>query len=132
MRPIWKAGTCLLLVPLVASCASAAVDTAPPAGVEEDARRFMAGYAADLLSHNTDAIVARYCRRGTYVVLPGDWKMQQHDSIARLYREAWQGPVAWGAGATAAEPKDPGARYVRLALALDAATQGGYVFAYRR
>jgi pimeloyl-ACP methyl ester carboxylesterase len=35
------------------------------------------------------------------------------------------------AGASAAEPGDPGARYVRLALALDAATQGGYVFAYR-
>jgi hypothetical protein len=51
MRPIW-AGTCLLLVPL-ASCASAAADTASPAGVEEDVRRFMAGYAADLLSHNT-------------------------------------------------------------------------------
>jgi hypothetical protein len=33
-------------------------------------------------------------------------------------------------GASAAEPRDPGARYVRLALALDAATQGGYVFAY--
>jgi hypothetical protein len=32
-------------------------------------------------------------------------------------------------GASAAEPGDPGARYVRLALALDAATQG--VFAYR-
>jgi hypothetical protein len=33
--------------------------------------------------------------------------------------------------ASAAEPGDPGARYVRLALALDAATQGSYVFAYR-
>jgi hypothetical protein len=31
---------------------------------------------------------------------------------------------------TASVPRDPGARYVRLALALDAATDGGYVFAY--
>ena len=34
-------------------------------------------------------------------------------------------------GAAACAPRDPGARYVRLALALDAATDGGYVFAYR-
>lgn len=30
-----------------------------------------------------------------------------------------------------ASPPDPGTRYVRLALALDAATDGGYVFSYR-
>jgi hypothetical protein len=39
--------------------------------------------------------------------------------------------VAWLGGSIAADPEDPGARYVRLALALDAATDGGYVFAYR-
>lgn len=37
------------------------------------------------------------------------------------------GPI----GVAAAAPQDPGARYVQLALALDAATQGSYVFAYR-
>jgi hypothetical protein len=95
MRTIWKAGTRLLLVPLVTSCAAAAVSTPTPAAVEEEARRFMAGYAADLLSHDADAIVARYSRRGTYVVFPGDRKMQSHDSIARLYPEGWQGPEAF-------------------------------------
>jgi hypothetical protein len=34
-------------------------------------------------------------------------------------------------GLRASAPDDPGARYVRLALALDVATNGGYVFAYR-
>lgn len=39
--------------------------------------------------------------------------------------------VLLGASATAAHAQsDPGARYVRLALALDVATDGGYVFAY--
>lgn len=40
-------------------------------------------------------------------------------------------PDAGGAGAIGSAPDDPGVRYVRLALALDAATQGGYVFSYR-
>lgn len=95
MRSIRKAGTCLLLTLLIASCASATAIDAGPASVEEEARRFMAGYAADLLSHDPEVIAARYSRRGTYVVFPGDWKLQPHDSIARMYREGWQGPESF-------------------------------------
>jgi hypothetical protein len=39
--------------------------------------------------------------------------------------------LSGASGVSASAPRDPGARYVRLALALDAATGGGYVFAYR-
>jgi hypothetical protein len=39
--------------------------------------------------------------------------------------------MAAGACATAADSRDPGARYVELALSLDAATEGGYVLTYR-
>ncbi|HUE77152.1 MAG TPA: hypothetical protein VMM83_04355, partial [Longimicrobiales bacterium] len=95
MRPIWKAVLCSLLVPFTTSCATAEVDTPGPAAVEEEARRFMAGYAADLLSHDPDAIVARYSRRGAHVVFPGDWKLEPHDSIARMYGQGWQGPAAF-------------------------------------
>lgn len=44
---------------------------------------------------NPDAIAARYSQRGTYVVFPGDWNLQLHDSIARMYREKWRGPEAF-------------------------------------
>jgi hypothetical protein len=64
--------------------------------VEQEARRFMAGYANDLLSQNPDAIAARYSQRGTFKVFPGDWNLQPHDSITRMYREEWQGPEAFG------------------------------------
>jgi hypothetical protein len=93
MRPIWKAGTRLLLVPLVTNCAAAAVSTPTPASVEEEARRFMAAYAADLLSHDPDAIAARYSRRGAYLVLPGSRTLASYDSILSDYRAAaGQGP----------------------------------------
>lgn len=95
MRPIWKAAGCMLLMPLITSCASAAVGTASPAAVEEEAREFMAGYAADLVSHDPDAIAARYSRRGAYVVLPGDKQLKPYDSLVRHYREGWQGPEAF-------------------------------------
>jgi pimeloyl-ACP methyl ester carboxylesterase len=74
---------------------SATVDTTHSDTVEKEARQFMAGYAKDLLSHDPDAIAGRYSRRGTYVVFPGDWNLQPHDSIASMYRERWQGPEAF-------------------------------------
>lgn len=43
MRRIGKAAVCMLLAPLVTSCAAAAVSTPNPAVVEEAARRSMAG-----------------------------------------------------------------------------------------
>lgn len=93
MRQIWKAGTCLLLMPLIASCASVAVGPPRFAAVEEEARQFMAGYAADLLSHDPDAIAARYSRRGAYLVLPGSRTLASYDSILSEYRApSWQGP----------------------------------------
>jgi CubicO group peptidase (beta-lactamase class C family) len=93
MRPVWKSAWCMLLAPLITSCAPAAVDTPRPASVEEEARHFMAGYAADLLSHDPDAIAARYSRRGAYVVLPGSRALVPYDSILSEYRAAaGQGP----------------------------------------
>lgn len=93
MRFIPNAAMCLLLIPLVTSCAATAASSAGPASVEEEARRFMAGYAADLLGHDPDAIAARYSRRGAYLVLPGSRKLLPHDSILSEYRAAaGQGP----------------------------------------
>lgn len=93
MRHFRRAGTYLLLVPLIASCTSAVVSTSTPASVEEEAQRFMAGYAADLLSHDPDAIAARYSRRGAYLVLPGSRALVSFDSIQSEYRAgSGQGP----------------------------------------
>jgi hypothetical protein len=74
-------------------CCPNAVSTPTPVPVEDEARRFMAGYAADLLSHDPDAIAARYSRRGAYMVLPGSRTLASYDSIISDYRAAaGQGP----------------------------------------
>lgn len=62
-------------------------------GIEAEAQDFMAGYAEDLLSHDPDAIAARYSRRGAYLVLPGSRALVSYDSIRSEYRAAsGQGP----------------------------------------
>lgn len=85
----------LLLMIWIAGCAPAP-KLFDAGAVEAEARRFMAGYAADLLSHDPDAIAARYSGRGAYVVFPGDKKMQPYESLVRHYREGWRGPDAFG------------------------------------
>lgn len=78
----------------IAGCA-AAPDPADESPLAAEAREFMAGYAADLLSHDPDAIAARYSRRGVHLVLPGFRKLEPYDSILRIYREDWRGPESF-------------------------------------
>jgi hypothetical protein len=93
IKPVCKVVLFILLVPLITSCATAVVGRPVSAAVEEEARRFMAGYAADLLSHDPDAIAARYSRRGAYLVLPGSRTLESYVSILGIYRApSWQGP----------------------------------------
>lgn len=49
---------CIFLVPLITSCAAATTSAPSPAATEVEAQQFMPGYAADLLSHDPNAIVA--------------------------------------------------------------------------
>jgi hypothetical protein len=96
MTRSWTSGAAMLAVIAIAGCAAAPDPTdEPPLAAE--AREFMAGYAADLVSHDRDAIAARYSRRGVHLVLPGFRKFEPYDSILRTYREAWDGPesFAW-------------------------------------
>jgi hypothetical protein len=70
--------------------------TAPAAernsGVEAEARRFMAGYAADMQRQNRDGLAARYQREGAYWVLHGRKRFLVHDSIVAYFREQWLPP----------------------------------------
>lgn len=60
--------------------------------IVEEARAFMDGYAADLLTGEPDAIAARYSRRGAYLVLPGIRSMVPHEEIVGMYREGGPAP----------------------------------------
>jgi hypothetical protein len=74
---------------------TATSQTAASDAIVEEAAAFMEGYSADLLGDDSDAIAARYSRRGAYLVFPGDRRLAPYDTIVRWYREGGPPPGAF-------------------------------------
>jgi len=80
------------------------------AGVVEEARTFMDGYARDLLAGDRGAIAARYDRSGAYFLGSGHKEFTPHDSIVAQYRGAsWSPPVSFTWRDLSFEPAGPDA-----------------------
>jgi hypothetical protein len=73
------------------SCATVPARTA---GIEAEAREFMAGYARDLRAADRPAIAARYDRRGAYMAGGGEKEFASPDSIRARYQGAQWNPPA--------------------------------------
>lgn len=94
MKRSWTNGPAWLAAIAIAGCAAAPNSTEGPP-LEAETREFMTGYGADILSHDRDAIAARYSRRGVHLVFPGMRKFEPYDSLLRTYREDWRGPESF-------------------------------------
>lgn len=95
MPPIFRNSAALMLLALTASCAvnvKVQRDTDP----EAEARAFMESYARDLRTGAREAIVARYDRRGAYLVGNGRKELLSVDSLRATYTGAgWQPPAVF-------------------------------------
>lgn len=58
----------------------------------QEAERFMAGYAADLLRGDRPAIAARYDRNGVYEIRPADKRYTSHAELVSRYQNQWEKP----------------------------------------
>ena len=78
-------------------------------GIVEEARTFMDAYARDLLAGNREAIVARYDRRGGYLLGNGSKTFMPLDSIRAVYTGRWQPPRSFEWRDLSFEPAGPDA-----------------------
>ena len=70
--------------------------TPAEAPVVAEARRFMEGYARDLLAGNRAGIAARYDRRGGFILGEGRKAFGPYDRIVQQYASAqWVAPAAF-------------------------------------
>jgi hypothetical protein len=79
----------LSLTVLAGGCAPA---TSEPALSQREVEAFMQSYEADLRSHNREGVIARYDTAGTVLLGNGMKMAMPFDSIAAMYRAAWNGP----------------------------------------
>ena len=84
--------------------------TTTGAGVVEEARTFMEGYARDLLAGDRAAIGARYDRSGAYFLGNGRKEFTPYDSIVAQYAAAsWTPPASFAWRDLSFEPAGPDA-----------------------
>lgn len=70
-------------------------DRAFEAGTQNEAKRFMDSYAADLRNHDRAALVARYDRSHATMIFNGERIARSFDEIQARYRDQWIGPVSF-------------------------------------
>ena len=99
----------VLIASPVPALAQATPQTAAEAPIVAEARAFMAAYAEDLRHGDSDAIVARYDRRGVYFPMDAV-PFQSFAAVGALYRgEDWTGPKSFEWQSLAYEPLSPDA-----------------------
>jgi hypothetical protein len=94
------------------ACAAGGPPAGAPsqAGVVEEARAFMDGYARDLLAGNRAGISARYDRSGAYFLGNGRKEFEPYDSIAARYGgPQWSPPASFEWRDLSFEPVGPDA-----------------------
>ena len=80
------------------------------AGVVQEARTFMEGYARDLLAGDRAAVAARYDRSGAYFLGNGRKEFTPYDSIVAQYAAAtWTPPASFAWRDLSFEPAGPDA-----------------------
>jgi hypothetical protein len=95
MHSIRRATAAFALLVLSAACA-VNVEVQRDRDPEAEARAFMESYAQDLRAGAREAIVARYDRRGAYLVGNGRKELQPVDSLRAVYTGPdWQPPATF-------------------------------------
>ena len=95
MNTIVRTTAALALLALNASCA-VNVEVDRGRDPEAEARAFMESYAQDLRGGAREAIVARYDRRGAYLVGNGRKELLPVDSLRAIYTgQNWQPPASF-------------------------------------
>jgi hypothetical protein len=94
--PIIRRTAVLLCLALTAACAVNVQVQRDDEDVEAEARAFMDAYARDLRAGAREAIIARYDRRGAYMVGNGRKALEPVDSLRAIYTGAnWQPPATF-------------------------------------
>lgn len=95
MRSILRTAVAVSFAALAASCAVNA-EVQRDRDPEAEARAFMESYAQDLRSGAREAIVARYDRRGAYMVGNGRKELLPTESLRGIYTGTdWQPPATF-------------------------------------
>jgi len=96
MLSILRITVVLAVALLTASCAVNVEVQRDDDDVEAEARAFMESYARDLQAGAREAIIARYDRRGAYMVGNGRKQLLPVDSLRAIYTGAgWQPPATF-------------------------------------
>ncbi|MBW3570422.1 MAG: ketosteroid isomerase family protein [Gemmatimonadetes bacterium] len=96
MHPFIRTAAALALVAFAASCAANVEVRRGGANPEAEARAFMESYARDLRAGAREAIVARYDRRGAYLVGNGRKELLTVDALRAIYTGPdWQPPATF-------------------------------------